>query len=79
MKKIFLLVIAATLLIFSSCGNKKAVEMTNEADSLSYNIGYLVGTQQLNFIKQIDSTKISVYKKHIEKGQLEKRVRFLVF
>lgn len=68
MKKIFLLVIAATLLIFSSCGNKKAVEMTNEADSLSYNIGYLVGTQQLNFIKQIDSTKISVYKKHIEKG-----------
>ena len=68
MKKIFLLVIAATLLIFSSCGNKKAVEMTNEADSLSYNIGYLVGIQQLNFIKQIDSTKISVYKKHIEKG-----------
>ena len=67
MKKIFLLVIAATLLIFSSCGNKKAVEMTNEADSLSYNIGYLVGIQQLNFIKQIDSTKISVYKKHIEK------------
>ena len=54
MKKIFLLVIAATLLIFSSCGNKKAVEMTNEADSLSYNIRYLVETQQLNFIKQID-------------------------
>ena len=58
MKKILLFSIVATL-ILSSCGKKhQVVELNSEADSTSYMLGYLSGSSSLNYITNMDSTRV---------------------
>ena len=68
MKKILLFSIVATL-ILSSCGKKhKVVELNSEADSTSYMLGYLSGSSSLNYITNMDSTKVEDFKDGVKEG-----------